>query len=165
MKIDLTKIGNNDDLPSSFTFKAKQIQIISVPMVFDYTSLKVDTNSDGTFQQLITACKPLAAGASPMGLNLVFGGTLHVWGLYWVWKPQFSFNILNVPCPINAQDPDSLPLPPSAPTSPTLPPPSTASVSGHAVSGAATNTVATATGQPSHPTASGSATPTQAARS
>lgn len=160
MKIDMTKVGNNDDLPSSFTFKAKQIQTISVPMVFDYTSLKIDTNSDGTFQQLLTACKPLAAGATPIGLNLVFGGKLNVWGLSWVWSPQFSFNVLNAPCPINAKDADS---PSTPPTSPSLPPPLTASASGHAVSGSPTTAVATATGQLSQATASASPLPTQAA--
>ncbi|GJJ72782.1 hypothetical protein EMPS_05140 [Entomortierella parvispora] len=162
MKIDMTKVGNNDDLPSAFTLKAKQIQTISVPMVFDYTSLKIDTNSDGTFQQLITSCTPVAAGGTPVGLNLVFGGQLYVWGLSWVWKPQFSFNTLNIPCPINAKDPATLPLP-SSPASPSQALPSTASVTRPAASGASSAAVATASAQGSRATAS--ATPTQAAHS
>ncbi|KAG0045600.1 hypothetical protein BGZ83_009220 [Gryganskiella cystojenkinii] len=162
MKIDMTKIGNNDNLPSSFTFKPKQIQTISVPMMIDYTSLRIDTNTDGTFQQLISACKPVPAGGTVQGINLTFGGKLHVWGLSWVWKPQFSFNVDNVPCPINARDPTLLPPPPSPPT----PAPVTSVSGGATASGTATasasRTSTTANAQPT--TTSSVATPTQAAR-
>lgn len=161
MKIDMTKIGNNDGLPSSFTIKAKQIQTISVPMTIDYTSLRIDTNTDGTFQQLITACKPTAPTGTAQGINLTFGGKLYVWGLSWAWKPQFSFNVDNVPCPINARDPTTLPPQPPVATSVTST--ATASVSG---SGSRTLT-ATATNSNGQGTAtSGSKTvPTQAAHS
>ncbi|KAF9578517.1 hypothetical protein BGW38_005637 [Lunasporangiospora selenospora] len=106
LKIDQTKIGHNNDLPSSFVIKPRQIQTISVPMTIDYTSLKIDTNADGTLQNLISACKPVdkASGVPAQGINLTFGGKLTVWGLSWIWKPQFSFNVDNVPCPVNAPE-------------------------------------------------------------
>ncbi|KAF9425995.1 hypothetical protein BGZ76_002985 [Entomortierella beljakovae] len=115
MKIDQTKIGNNKDMPSSFVIKPKNMnQVISVQMMMDYTSLKIDTNADGTLQTLIAACKPIdtSTGAIPRGINLTFGGKMYIWGLSWIWKPQFSFNVESVPCPVNARDPDSM-LPPS----------------------------------------------------
>ncbi|KAF9113719.1 hypothetical protein BGX27_000933 [Mortierella sp. AM989] len=85
MKIDHTKIGSNDNLPSSFDIKPRTIQVIAVPMMMDYTSLKIDTNADGTLQELITACKPVdpSSGAIVPGINLTFGGKMFVWGLSW----------------------------------------------------------------------------------
>ncbi|KAG0008849.1 hypothetical protein BGZ80_002986 [Entomortierella chlamydospora] len=104
MKIDMTNIGNNNGLSSSFTIKPRTIQSISLPMMMDYTSLMIDTNADGIFQDLIAACTPVSSssGATSLGLNLIFGGKLYISGLSWIWKPQFSFNAENVPCPVNA---------------------------------------------------------------
>ncbi|KAF9175065.1 hypothetical protein BGX21_002901 [Mortierella sp. AD011] len=104
MKIDMTNIGNNNGLSSSFTIKPRTIQSVSLPMVMDYTSLMIDTNADGIYQDLIAACTPVSSssGATSLGLNLIFGGKLYISGLSWVWKPQFSFNAENVPCPVNA---------------------------------------------------------------
>ncbi|KAI1320717.1 hypothetical protein EDD11_010251 [Mortierella claussenii] len=109
MKIDQKKIGSNEGLPSSFVIKPKAVQVVSVPMTIDYTSLMIDINADGTLQKLIGACKPVSpnSGAYGEGINLTFGGKLHVWGLNWIWKPQFSFNVDNVPCPVNARDPST----------------------------------------------------------
>ncbi|KAG9323970.1 hypothetical protein KVV02_003241 [Mortierella alpina] len=121
MKIDFTKIGNNDDLPSNYIIKPRQVSVISIPMALNYTSLKVDTNADGTLQTLFTACKPVPPNSPDpiVGLNLVFGGKMFVWGLSWVWKPEFSFNVDSAPCPVNARDPVEIePPPPQAtPTS------------------------------------------------
>ena len=113
MKIDQTNIGNNDNLPSSFVIHPRTIQVFSIPMVLDYTSLLVDTNADGTFQELITACKPvdLNSGTLVPGINLTFGGKMNVWGLSWIWKPQFSFNVDSVPCPVNARNSTTTPSP------------------------------------------------------
>ncbi|KAF9205907.1 hypothetical protein BGZ49_003318 [Haplosporangium sp. Z 27] len=103
MKIDMTKVGNNNNIPSTFAIKPT-VQSISVPMTIDYTSLMIDTNADGTLQGLLSACQPVSTstGGDVLGLNLVFGGTIHFSGLSWIWKPQFSFNVDNVPCPVNA---------------------------------------------------------------
>lgn len=119
MKIDFTKIGNNDDLPSNYVIKPRQISVISIPMALNYTSLKIDTNADGTLQTLITACKPVPPSSPDpvVGLNLVFGGKMFVWGLSWVWKPQFSFNVDSAPCPVNAREPVEIEPPPPQSTS------------------------------------------------
>ncbi|KAF9951178.1 hypothetical protein BGZ70_001102 [Mortierella alpina] len=120
MKIDFTKIGNNDDLPSNYVIKPRQISVISIPMALNYTSLKVDTNADGTLQTLLAACKPVAPNSLDpvMGLNLVFGGHMFVWGLSWVWKPEFSFSVDSAPCPVNARDPVEIEPPPPPQPSP-----------------------------------------------
>ncbi|KAF9951043.1 hypothetical protein BGZ72_007343 [Mortierella alpina] len=146
MKIDFTNIGNNDDLPSNYVIKPRQISDISIPMALNYTSLKIDTNADGTLQALFTACKPVPANSPDpvVGLNLVFGGTMHVWGLSWVWKPQFSFNVDSAPCPVNAREPVEI-----APPSPPQPTPSSGPVNGTTTAGTRTRSAtATGTGTP-----------------
>ncbi|KAF8941091.1 hypothetical protein BGZ58_002555 [Dissophora ornata] len=113
MKIDQTNIGNNDNLLSSFVIHPKTVQVISIPMVLDYTSLTVNTNADGTFQELVTACKPVDSNSGTLvpGINLTFGGKMNVWGLSWIWKPQFSFSVDSVPCPVNARNSTTVTLP------------------------------------------------------
>ncbi|KAG0258430.1 hypothetical protein BG011_003322 [Mortierella polycephala] len=117
LKIDQSKIGHNKGLQSSFTIEPKTIQVISVPMLLDYKTLKLDTYADGTLQTLIRACQVVDpnSGMSNEGINLTVGGKLKVWGLSWVWKPEFSFNVDNVPCPVNARDPNTPDLPPASP--------------------------------------------------
>ncbi|KAF9195301.1 hypothetical protein BGZ51_002816 [Haplosporangium sp. Z 767] len=120
LKIDQTRIGHNKGLQSSFVIEPKTIQIISVPMMLEYKTLKLDTYADGTLQTLIRACQAvdLDSGMPVEGINLTVGGKLKVWGLSWIWKPEFSFNVDSVPCPVNARDPNTPDLPPpSAPTS------------------------------------------------
>ncbi|KAF9134590.1 hypothetical protein BGW39_006530 [Mortierella sp. 14UC] len=124
LKIDQSKIGHNDGLPSLFVIKPKAIQIISLPMVFDYTSLIIDTNADGTFQKLLEACRTI----NPSDISLTFGGKINVWGLSWIWKPQFGLNVGNIDCPVNAKDPTADPAPPAA-QPPSLPPAATATTS------------------------------------
>ncbi|ORZ10575.1 hypothetical protein BCR41DRAFT_372325 [Lobosporangium transversale] len=116
MKIDQTKIGNNEGLPSSFLIRPRIAQVISVPMTLDYRSLKIDTNADGTLQELFTACKPvdLSSGALVPGINLTIGGKMFIRGLSWIWKPQFSFNVDRVPCPVNARKHVTEPTSPSS---------------------------------------------------
>ncbi|KAF9344358.1 hypothetical protein BGX26_004463 [Mortierella sp. AD094] len=167
MKIDMTKVGNNDGLPSSFVINPRTVQSISLPMVMDYTSLMIDTNADGTFQELIAACKPVdpSSGTTGLGINLTFGGKLHVWGLSWIWNPQFSFNVENVPCPVNAR----------APSTAMLPPPPSATGTGVGSTGTTTSasqptsTASTTTGRSSSqtgtaPSATSTASSTSAAR-
>ncbi|KAK3839071.1 MAG: hypothetical protein JOS17DRAFT_785731 [Linnemannia elongata] len=107
LKLDQKKIGHNDGLPSSYTIKPKTIQTISIPMVFDYTSLMIDTNADGTYQALLAACRSV----DPTGISLTFGGKINLWGLSWIWQPQFGLNVGNIDCPVNAKDPSTIPPP------------------------------------------------------
>ncbi|KAG0295950.1 hypothetical protein BGZ96_010481, partial [Linnemannia gamsii] len=92
LKIDSKKIGHNDGLPSTYTIKPKTIQVISVPMVFDYTSYSIDTNADGTFQALIAACRT----DNPTDISLTIGGKINFWGLSWIWQPQFGLVVGNI---------------------------------------------------------------------
>ncbi|KAF9279657.1 hypothetical protein BGZ74_002801 [Mortierella antarctica] len=121
-KMDMTKIGTNEGLPSSVTIHPKVVQTISMPMAFDYQSLRIDTSTDGVLQALIKACTPLPPGSTtpPDQLNLTFGGKMKVWGLSWAWKPEFSFNV-GTACPSNAKEQETVPvaLPPPPPTTPT----------------------------------------------
>ncbi|KAF9106949.1 hypothetical protein BGX29_007924 [Mortierella sp. GBA35] len=165
-KLDMTLIGHNEGLASSFVIKPKQIQVISVPMTFDYTSLMIDTNADGTYQRLLQACKPVdvSSGAIPESdLNLTFGGVIHFWGLSWIWKPQFGLNVGNVPCPVNARDPSTMPPPPPPPppvVQPPTPPPATTTTPG----GASATTQSGASGTASTTYANtGSSTPSASA--
>ncbi|KAF9919669.1 hypothetical protein FBU30_010678 [Linnemannia zychae] len=120
MKIDQTKIGHNEGLPSSYVIKPKVIQVINIPMVFDYTSYMIDTNADGTFQRLIEACRTV----NPKDLSLTIGGKINVWGLSWIWKPQFGLNVGNIDCPVNAKDPSAITSLPPPPPPVTQSPPS-----------------------------------------
>ncbi|KAG0266489.1 hypothetical protein BGZ95_003043 [Linnemannia exigua] len=141
LKIDQSKIGNNDGLPSSFVIQPKTIQVISLPMVFDYTSNIIDTNADGTYQNLLKACRTV----DPTDISLIIGGKINVWGLNWIWKPQFGLNVGNIDCPVNAKDPLTDPLPPAG--QPSSPPPSLpASATTTANGGTATGTLAAPSG-------------------
>ncbi|KAG0331259.1 hypothetical protein BG000_011064 [Podila horticola] len=153
-KMDGTKIGTNEGFPSSVTIRPKVVQTISMPMAFDYQSLRIDTSTDGVLQALIKACTPLPAGstATPDQLNLTFGGKMKVWGLSWAWKPEFSFNV-GTACPSNAKNQEVAPMaPPPPPATPTGATPSTgtgslsATSSGaHATTSSGGNSVTTAT--------------------
>ncbi|KAF9352143.1 hypothetical protein BGX34_000160 [Mortierella sp. NVP85] len=133
LKFDHTKIASNEGLSSSFDIKPRVVQQISVPMMLDYKTYKIDTNADPTLQELISACKP-AQGGVVRGIHLTIGGKMRFRGLSWIWKPEFGINVENVPCPVNAKDPTtSSPPPPSmepAPA-PATPSPSSASTPGN----------------------------------
>ncbi|KAF9137004.1 hypothetical protein BG015_002912 [Linnemannia schmuckeri] len=129
LKINQVKIGHNEGLPSSYTIKPKIIQTISIPMVFEYTSLVIDTNADATFQSLINACRSV----NPTDISLTIGGKINFWGLSWIWQPQFGLNVGNIDCPVNAKDPSTIPPPP-----PVVQPPPSSSSSGPAPTGGAT---------------------------
>ncbi|KAG0369296.1 hypothetical protein BGX24_002472 [Mortierella sp. AD032] len=141
LKIDQSKIGHNDGLPSSFVIQPKTIQIISLPMVFDYTSNIIDTNADGTYQNLLKACRTV----DPTDISVTFGGKMNIWGLNWIWKPQFGMTVGNMACPVNAKDPLTDPLPPGG-QPPSLPPSPPASATTSANGGTATGTPAAPTG-------------------
>ncbi|KAG0229123.1 hypothetical protein BGW42_001789 [Actinomortierella wolfii] len=136
-KLDQSKIGSNEGLTKELTIAARRVQFIDFPMELGYTSLKIDTNTDGVFQDLVRACTPIppTADADPLGINIQVQGKLSVWGLAWAWKPQFTLEVSNMPCPINARPPPVEPEEPaisatttSATASPTASP--TASTSG-----------------------------------
>ncbi|KAF9945351.1 hypothetical protein BGZ65_010851, partial [Modicella reniformis] len=94
LKIDQSLIATNEGFPSSFNIKPRTIQQITLPMMLDYTSVKIDPNTDGTLQELLSACrKPTDATAKIQGINLTVGGKLKVKGLSWIWNPEFAFNI------------------------------------------------------------------------
>ncbi|KAI9234749.1 MAG: hypothetical protein BYD32DRAFT_438950 [Podila humilis] len=159
-KLDGTKIGTNEGLSSSVTIHPKMVQTISLPMAFDYQSLRIDPNTDGVLDTLTKACTPLPAGSTqlPNRLNLTFGGKMKVWGLSWIWKPEFSFNV-GMACPNNAKDQDT----PDVPSPSTTPPPATAatpSASGSASTSGGANTMTSSGGN----SATASATPTPSAR-
>ncbi|KAF9365413.1 hypothetical protein BGX34_010139 [Mortierella sp. NVP85] len=106
LKLDQTKIADNDHLPSSYVIQPRTIQEITVPMTLDYKSPTSDLTSDGTLQYLVHACMPLHKmenGALPPGLDITITGELQVWGLSWLWKPAFTIDVDDVPCPVNAK--------------------------------------------------------------
>ncbi|KAG0287148.1 hypothetical protein BGZ98_004786 [Dissophora globulifera] len=107
LKMDQSKIANNDNLPSAFVIQPRMAQIISIPMTLDYNSVGSDQNTDSTLQLLVAACKPfdpVDANSVAPSIDLTVSGSLHVWGLSWVWKPSFDFNVDRVPCPANTKD-------------------------------------------------------------
>jgi hypothetical protein len=154
-KMDGTKIGTNEGLPSSVTIRPKVVQTISMPMAFDYQSLRIDTSTDGVLQALIKACTPIPAGSTttPDQLNLTFGGKMKVWGLYWAWKPEFSFNV-GTACPSNAKDQEMAPVAPPPPATPTGVTPSTGTGSLSATSSGAHATTSSGGNSATTPTPS-----------
>jgi hypothetical protein len=105
--LDQTKIADNDHLPSSYVIQPHTVQEITVPMTLDYKSPTSDLTSDGTLQYLVQACMPLHKmenGALPPGLDITITGELQVWGLSWIWKPAFTIDVDDVPCPVNAKN-------------------------------------------------------------
>ncbi|KAG0339865.1 hypothetical protein BG004_006642 [Podila humilis] len=111
------KIADNYDLPSSLAIEPGVVQVMSMPMRLDY---KIQRHEDGeedtTFDTLMTACQPMRDNSSSIDnwktlpkLDLTVGGRLHVWGLSWVWKPEFRFSVDRVPCPTNAKPSSSQP--------------------------------------------------------
>ncbi|KAI8345592.1 hypothetical protein B0O80DRAFT_431507 [Mortierella sp. GBAus27b] len=154
------KIGNNDGLPSSFVIKPRSVQRITIPMMLDYTSLKIETTTDSVYMELADACTPIPqnSGKTPRGINLVIGGKMKVWGLSWIWKPQFGFNADNVPCPINAREPppEPTPTPEPVPTTTT----STSSSSSSSVSATSTGSTTTSSATPTGSSSSATPRPT-----
>ncbi|KAF9417080.1 hypothetical protein BGZ94_010042, partial [Podila epigama] len=117
LKMSADKIANNEDLPSSFIIQPGMSQVLSVPMRLDYKAKKhADGEEDGTFETLLRACTLPREGSmtlrvAPPKLDLMVYGQLHVWGLAWVWKPEFRFSVDNVLCPAHATPTESLPAP------------------------------------------------------
>ncbi|KAF9277601.1 hypothetical protein BGZ68_009175 [Mortierella alpina] len=110
LKTHQVQIADNFNLASGFVLQPRQEQIMSINMNLDYKTTEKDSATDRIFQELIDACKPVDTtdnNADVPGISLTIGGRLHVWGLSWVWKPQFVVDAENVPCPVNARDPAS----------------------------------------------------------
>ncbi|KAF9179284.1 hypothetical protein BGZ50_007113 [Haplosporangium sp. Z 11] len=115
LKKEQTKIADNDNLSSSFVIQPRTAQVISIPMLLDYRSTAPDPDSDATLQRLVEVCTPVDSWTQSVipTINITVGGQLHIWGLGWVWKPDFQFQVDKVPCPVNARDPASdTPSPP-----------------------------------------------------
>ncbi|KAG0249720.1 hypothetical protein BG011_008997 [Mortierella polycephala] len=109
LKREKTKIADNDNLSSSFVIQPRTAQVVSIPMLLDYRSTMSDPESDATLQRLVEVCTPVDSWTESVipTINITVGGQLHIWGLGWVWKPEFQFQVDKVPCPINARDPAS----------------------------------------------------------
>ncbi|KAF9972745.1 hypothetical protein BGZ73_004062 [Actinomortierella ambigua] len=157
-KLEKREVGNNKGLTKSVTFQPRKVQYMEFPMMLSYTSSwYIDLNSDGVLQDLIRACTPMppSTTTAPLGINVQIVGKLSVWGLAWMWKPEFTIDVSNMPCPINAPPPpiDLIEPPFSANTTPTSTTPTASTV------GAGGNTSST---QPSATMTSFSPSPTTA---
>ncbi|KAG0254673.1 hypothetical protein DFQ27_006723 [Actinomortierella ambigua] len=141
-KLDNRKVGNNDGLTKSITFQPRQVQYMDFPMMLSYTSeWYIDLNSDGVFQDLIRACTPIppSATTAPLGMNVQVLGKLNVWGLSWVWKPEFTIDVSNMPCPINAPPPPP-PIDPEEPSASANATPTSTTLLASTSTSSATNT-------------------------
>ncbi|KAG9327441.1 hypothetical protein KVV02_000390 [Mortierella alpina] len=110
LKTHQVQIADNFNMASGFVLQPRREQIMSITMNLDYKTNEKDSATDRIFQQLIDVCTPVDttdSSADIPGISLTIGGRLHVWGLSWVWKPQFVVDADNVPCPVNARDPAS----------------------------------------------------------
>ncbi|KAF9901598.1 hypothetical protein EC991_005993 [Linnemannia zychae] len=104
-----TKIADNDNLLSSFVIQPRVAEVVDIPMRLQYRAMK---KNDMILDDLIEACTPIQQllrarlprrqASQPLGFDIIVVGKLDVWGLSWVWKPEFSFSAQDVPCPINA---------------------------------------------------------------
>jgi hypothetical protein len=148
------KIADNANLLSGFVIQPRLEEVVSIPMRLQYRSMKKGNAPDVILDDLIEACTPTSTSPTssspklpnnqPLGFDVVVAGKLHVWGLSWVWKPQFSFVVESLPCPINAA---SLPAGnPSSSSGVVTIPPATAFVAG------VTAVVPSMTLDPSQPT-------------
>ncbi|KAF9121793.1 hypothetical protein BG015_005732, partial [Linnemannia schmuckeri] len=106
------KIADNVNLPSAFVIQPRVEEVVSIPMKLQYRATTKGNAVDEILDDLIEACTPTLPTSrsrsprlpnnQPLGFDVVVGGKLNVWGLSWVWKPEFSFSVENIPCPVNA---------------------------------------------------------------
>ncbi|KAF9122867.1 hypothetical protein BGX30_001744 [Mortierella sp. GBA39] len=105
------KIADNVNLASAFVIQPRVEEVVSIPMKLQYRTVTKGNVEDRILDDLIEACTPTPSPMStlstlpnkqPLGVDIVVGGKLDVWGLSWIWKPAFSFSVENIPCPINA---------------------------------------------------------------
>ncbi|KAF9127580.1 hypothetical protein BGW39_005781 [Mortierella sp. 14UC] len=135
------KIADNANLASSFVIQPRVAEVVAIPMKLQYQTAK---KGDMILDDLVEACTPIQQsprarlpspqGGQPLGFDIIVVGKLDIWGLSWVWKPEFSFPAQDVPCPINAasNQPNggSVNLPPSPSSGVVTVPPATALVQG-----------------------------------
>ncbi|KAK3837105.1 MAG: hypothetical protein JOS17DRAFT_432286 [Linnemannia elongata] len=147
------KIADNLNLSSAFVIQPRVEEVVAIPMKLQYRAMKNGNVVDRILDDLIEACTPTPSSTSrlpslpnsqPLGVDVVVSGKLNVWGLSWVWKPEFSFSVENIPCPINAASQTS--GNPSTPSGVFTIPPATAFVV------SATAVVPSMTLDPSQPT-------------
>ncbi|KAG0221439.1 hypothetical protein BGX31_009830 [Mortierella sp. GBA43] len=131
-----------------------------LPLRLSSIEMTIETTTDSVYMELADACTPIPqnSGKTPRGINLVIGGKMKVWGLSWIWKPQFGFNADNVPCPINAREPppEPTPTPEPVPTTTT----STSSSSSSSVSATSTGSTTTSSATPTGSSSSATPRPT-----
>ncbi|KAF9293224.1 hypothetical protein BGZ88_005649 [Linnemannia elongata] len=146
------KIADNVNLASAFVIQPRIEEVVSIPMKLQYRAMTKGNVVDRILDDLIEACTPTPSPMSslprppnnqPLGVDVIVGGKLSVWGLSWVWKPEFSFSVENIPCPINAASSGN----PSSSSGVVTIPPATVFVVG------ATAAVPSMTLDPSQPTA------------
>ncbi|KAG9067968.1 hypothetical protein KI688_011559 [Linnemannia hyalina] len=131
------KIADNVNLASAFVIQPRVEEVVSIPMKLQYRTVTKGNVVDRILDDLIEACTPTPSpmpilstlpNKQPLGVDVVVGGKLDVWGLSWVWKPAFSFSVENIPCPINAASQSS--SNPSSSSGVVTIPPATAFVAG-----------------------------------
>ncbi|KAF9361563.1 hypothetical protein BGX26_001568 [Mortierella sp. AD094] len=108
LRPEQVKIADDYGFSPSLTIQPRVVQVISIPMMLDYRS-NIRHGSDDTLEDLVKACTPVDvnSNATIPGMNITIGGELRVWGLSWVWRPSFVFDVNNVPCPVNSREPDT----------------------------------------------------------
>ncbi|KAG0370089.1 hypothetical protein BGX24_002146 [Mortierella sp. AD032] len=142
LQSESAKIADNVNMSSSFIIQPRAAKVVAIPMKLQYRASKKGNGPDMILDDLIEACKqtpqspraglPNPHGSQPLGFDITVDGKLNVWGLSWVWKPEFSFSVEDVPCPINAanQPMGGGNLPPSPSSGVVAVPPATVFVAG-----------------------------------
>ncbi|KAF9107416.1 hypothetical protein BGX29_006456 [Mortierella sp. GBA35] len=115
LQAENTKIADNANIPVGFVIQPRVAEMHSVHMRLKYRTTQKDSGRDRILEDLIEACTlitpspqsmlPKSPGSRPPGFDLIVGGKLDVWGLSWVWKPEFSLSVEDVPCPVHAPSP------------------------------------------------------------
>ncbi|KAK3847689.1 MAG: hypothetical protein J3R72DRAFT_430580 [Linnemannia gamsii] len=142
LQSESAKIADNVNMSSSFIIQPRAAKVVAIPMKLQYRASKKGNGPDMILDDLIEACKqtpqspraglPNPHGSQPLGFDITVDGKLNVWGLSWVWKPEFTFSVEDVPCPINAanQPMGGGNLPPSPSSGVVTVPPATVFVAG-----------------------------------
>ncbi|KAG0216526.1 hypothetical protein BGX28_000040 [Mortierella sp. GBA30] len=105
--VDGTQIADNLNLASAYLLQPRMNQLMSMRMNLDYESAGKESMYDMVYQELVEACTPVDptnSNAKIPGINITISGRLHVWGLSWIWKPEFVLDVSDLPCPVNARD-------------------------------------------------------------
>ncbi|KAG0275397.1 hypothetical protein BGZ95_008832 [Linnemannia exigua] len=106
------KIADNVNMSSNFIIQPRAAKVVAIPMKLQYRTSKKGNGPDMILDDLTEACRqipqspitglPRPHDSQPLGFDVIVDGKLNVWGLSWVWRPEFTFSVEDVPCPINA---------------------------------------------------------------